>query len=854
AALIDEFQDTDPLQYEIFRRIYAGGNGLLYLIGDPKQAIYSFRGADIYAYLEAAAEADRTYTLEKNWRADAGLIRGLNTLFAKTPNPFLFPQIQYRPAESADPEGIEADGAEAEEKSAPLQIWFVARPPEHKKPLSKEQAGDRIMDAVAREVSRLLERDGGETLPAGCRGLDARDIAILVRTNRQAREMQQRLKAFGIPGIIHGTESLFSTGEASELRRILLAMGDPANERYLRTALASCLFGLTGEELYNLFNDQLEWERRCRQFIAYHELWQKHGFMRMMQVFLSDQDVGSRLLSFPDGERQLTNFLHLVEVLHQIALDEGLGVSGLIKWFERAVGEESESNGASNRPVGARTEEQMRLETDEPAVRIVTIHRSKGLQYPVTFCPFLWDVPKQATGEKAFHDENDRLTLAFDAETWEENRWKAAWEDLAESLRLLYVALTRAKSRCYVAWGNINMAERSAIAYLLHPNTEGERVKAEAPILSKSAFLTDREIVDELRDLERKAEGGICVTTLPESGESSPVTVPGAGPGGKTTTVDGYPPGRVGPPDGSALSFREFKGRIIRDWRLTSFSALTSGRQERPGIEMPDHDELLAGYTRQTEEPGEGIFAFPRGSRAGVFFHALFESLDFREREPARLKGLVADTLAAFGFEGLWEPVILDAVRRVLSLPLDGDRLQLSEIEKRRTLREMEFLFPLARIEPEGMGALFSAIPGTPEPGEGSHLSAKLEGLGFQPVRGFLKGFIDLVFVYEGRYYLADWKSNYLGPSIQDYDRDRISRVMEEEYYFLQYHLYALALHRYLSHTLGQYDYERHFGGVYYLFLRGIDPVSGSGYGLFHDRPSEQLIWKLDRYFSGEPL
>ncbi len=454
------------------------------------------------------------------------------------------------------------------------------------------------------------------------------------------------------------------------------------------------------------------------------------------------------------------------------------------------------------------------------------------------------------------------LWLDLSSELLSEHHKQQRYEEIAESLRLLYVALTRAKSRCYVAWGNIRSADRSALAYLLHPNRSESEKMLEAGVVSRLKVLSDELIIKDLKALEKKSENAIHVSMLDEIQLSKDGREGAPSPGADRQ---------------AAWELRRFAGHIPKELRITSYSALLRRRQgvgshaalggaafrgaaiRLTDIDLADHDTVLLRRT-ESEQPdsdskgtgrgneaaghGDDIFAFPKGARAGNFFHSVFERIDFAQAGDGNRDAIIEQCLAAFGFDNTWAPVVEDTVRRTVSLPLTSEGLQLSRIERDARISELEFLFSLETIDPAGLGRIFHE---NGEPGVGD----QLQELSFSSVHGYLKGFIDLVFRYEDRYYLVDWKSNHLGSQSSSYHRDILADVMVEEYYVLQYHLYSVALHRYLEQHVPQYSYRRHFGGIFYLFIRGIDARQGPEYGLFQDLPQESLIMSLDAYIKG---
>lgn len=812
AALIDEFQDTDPIQYAIFHTIYQDSGQPVFLVGDPKQAIYSFRGADVFTYLRASQQASHNHTLSTNWRSAPDLVTAVNTLFAQRRDPFLLGQIPFqtvRPAAHEQPRLVADDGADA-----PLRFWFVNAPADEKR-WNKAEATAQIAHATAGQIATLLklgqqgsayiaERDQPRSLHGG-------DIAVLVRDRFQAQHLRRALLAVGVPCVQQSRDSVLHSNEAADLERVLRAIADPPQEPLVRAALLTDLFGLTAAELYALGQQDRDWEALLMEFTDYHERWRDQGFMPMLRHLLMRRDGYRRLLAYQDGERRLTNLLHLAELLQQASLQQRLGLAGLVKWL------------AEQRQAPADDDEfrQLRLESDAQLVKIVTVHKSKGLEYPIVFCPFLWEprlsAERKETTILQFHDPDADYQAVLDmgSPRLEEQRPLAVREQLAEELRLTYVALTRAKFRCYVVWGAISQAEKSALAWLLHPPpVVGPGDDPLTVNRQRVAVMTDAVMLGELRRLAQRAGGAIHVAPLP------------------TLTVAPYRPD-----DGAAptLTARHFSGRIRSGWRFTSFSAL----QERRDDSGSDYDPALPAVEPVSDE--RNTFTFPQGARAGRCLHAIFEMLDFTAAE--QWPTVVTEKLARYGFAADWAEVVTAWVARVLHTPLDADgRVTLAGVKRAQRLTELEFLYPFEALDATVVKDLVQHHwPG---------LGAALERLDFRWLAGFMRGFIDLVFASGGRFYLVDYKSNWLGGQPADYQGEALTTAMIAGGYPLQYLIYTLALHRYLRQRLPGYDYARDFAGVRYLFLRGMDPVLGAASGVFADRPPPPLIAALDQYLA----
>ncbi len=840
AALIDEFQDTDPIQYAIFHAVFGGEDHTLFLIGDPKQAIYSFRGADIFAYMQAAGAVKTGYTLDRNWRSEPGLVEAVNALFSRAGNPFVYKEISFRPAAAAPMAGRNILTIEGT-RPAPLEWWFIPAVlfTQSDKPLSKEAVRRFIANAVAAEISHLVRLGRERRAMIGQSQLEEGDMAVLVRTNREARLIQRALQALRIASVLASEENIFDSHEARELLQVLQGIAWPARENLVRGALATDILGADGNALEKWRHDEAGWSARLETFRQDHDLWKTRGFMRMFQTLTLREGVRSRLLSFPDGERRLTNLLHLAEILHQESITRKLDSKRLQQWLDQQLNGEGREG---------RDEHLLRLESDSRAVKILTIHKSKGLEYPVVFCPFAWGSSRIARGPFSFHDEsrNRELTLELGSTNQNAHRLSAERERLAENCRLLYVALTRAKHRCYFLWGRINETGSSAPAYLFHwakADMHQDGGEGIVDVLEKRvASLSDQEMRGDLERIAAESGGTIRLRELP--------------------VTPGIPlPQR---PDAfEAIACRTFKGRIDPSWKVASYSLLVSAPPAL--MDLPDRDAALSptpssapGFPAhypllpRREERTEGvadrrIFSFPGGARTGILIHDILEQFDFTECNPDVIRRLVDEKLRVYGFDGQWEEILIKMLQNVAACPLPlpaaseagcAPAFTLSQISKHARLNELEFYFPLRMLSRQKLGDLFG----------GDELKKTgLERLNFNPIRGFMHGFIDLVFEHEGRFYLADWKSNILGPGIADYAPASLRKAMEAHFYVLQSRLYAVALHQYLALRLPDYQYDTHFGGVYYLFVRGMDPACGPEYGVHAELPDRRFVERLSR-------
>ena len=752
AALIDEFQDTDPVQYSIFRRLFSGSGQPLAFIGDPKQAIYSFRGADVFTYMNAAREAARDFTLTTNWRSESRLVRAVNTIFTRRTDPFVFEEIPFIEVEAnpqADARLLLVDG----QQEPPFQLW------------THRQKKD-LPEVVASEIVRLLH--GNVTI--GDAPLEPPHIAVLTSTNDQASEMQHALRKRGVPSVLYSGANIYTTREAHELIEILAAVIQPGHERLVRAALCTDALGLSGNDIDELSRDESAFEAHLLHFQEFHQTWRALGFIQMLNQLARTYKVRPRLLRYADGERRLTNFLHLIELLHTACVERRLGMNGLHKWLAHQMGGESYAD---------REAHELRLESDARAVRLITVHKSKGLEYPVVFCPFVGHVHKQLRA--SFHDEKNawRLTVDLsDAKAFAAEREKEA---LAERVRQFYVALTRARHRCTMIWRATNRPDKSA----------------------PTRFLGNES------DAAIASGDDICVSDLPAA------------------TAGRYIANAVALP---ALAPRIFHGSIDRSWGQASFTKLISGR------ELDDaSDEVVAVEpAREPIEPApmRGMHAFPRGLAAGTALHGIIEHAVFDNLADA--EGLVSRKLRAHNIPGQ-EEIVLRHLHDLAATPLEG--FTLAETTENSRVPELEFWFPITSLTTKKLAEAF-----------GHEVRLQLDRLRFSPVNGLMNGKIDLVVEHRDRFYFLDWKSNWLGPDVDAYGPEALRAAMEHHFYPLQLSLYSVALHRYLRQRKPDYDYEQHFGGAFYVFLRGIDPAR-PGHGIYHERLTRKRVEELSALF-----
>lgn len=815
-ALIDEFQDTDQLQSDIFFDCFAGQR--LFLVGDPKQSIYGFRGADLGAYLRARGKAQQAWTLDRNFRSHPDLVHGVQQLFAAH-QPFFDANIDMPAVQPAiDAAARSIDGV----RGGPLQLRCLPPTTNQKgelKPRDKGELQGSILADVAAECAALLQ--SGARLDD--RPLRASDIAILTRSNRDAAAAQRALRDVGVHAVIGSAGDIFATDEVQDFALLLSALVHPGDLRRLRAAMTTVLWGEGLATVQRLDRDaDPRQQAALQQLEAWRRRWQQDGILCMFEDLRMQLALESRLLQRADGERRLTNYLQLAELLQHAEHHRHLGPEALLQWLLREQSRKEDIDGRQR---------ELRLESDADAVRIVTVHGSKGLEYEVVFCPFLWQakVPK---GQR-FLAPNDAglgfdywLSVSEDRE--QQLAQRRAEVQLAEDLRLCYVALTRARRRLYVYDAAAKDAEHSALAWLLHRGDDQDPA-------GWSARCGDR-LAEWPTDAQRvaKASGGKieCVVLTRPAAPTALLRGPASSP---------------------EVAVRPFPTRPLDPYTITSFTALLARAQDQlelrdhaePALEAPlDDPTALPAPTEPTE-----LFAFARGAAAGTCLHEALEHFEFAAAEPAAAALAVAErTLRRHNLlVASAHPAPLDPTAAVAAMLLDivqvrwpGTELRLCEIPPQRRAPEWQFFLDVGPIAPQRLADVLRR-----------HGDLELRGyadrllrLSPQQLHGFLSGFVDLVACHQDRYYLFDWKSNWLSNRAADYDDSALHDDMQRHDYVLQYLLYAVALHRHLGRQQPGYDYDLHFGGIGYAYLRAVKP--DSALGLYFRKPVRAVVEALD--------
>lgn len=805
-ALVDEFQDTDDRQWGIFQRVFgdseetreAGLAPALFLIGDPKQAIYGFRGGDIHTYLKAKRQADAAPALDRNFRSRPAVLHAIEALYANAgERAFLEADIAFEPVHPGSTR-VDADFLR-DGMPAPgltVRVLHNTEGGDLKADPSRQQASDACVAAIHQILSEARE---GRALLRGA-PVQPGDIAVLVRSHKEATRIQQALGAVGIPAVAAGKQSLYATPEAHDLRLLLLALLQPADEGRLRAALSTVLLGEDAEAI-----DALEREGDAQRsfqvrLLEWRERWQRGGPFAVIADLCAEH--AERLLGLLDGERRLTNYLQLGELLQQAA-GQTLGMHGLLDWLQVQMAHADQDD----------EQQLLRLESDARRVQIITLHKSKGLEYPLVFLPFVGiggGAPNTEANCTVYANGRRELHWKLDKDdSWSAASTRSAQEQEAEDARLLYVGLTRAEHALWIAAGDLAGLARTRLAPML---SDLEALRAHPDIAV----------------IEGPVEPRPAQLAFEREGELPPV--------------------------------RALTRRVPHDWWVYSFTQLAhadAGHDTDAAateVPAPAADEPAGvDLTLETEQPAVPLEEIdPRfmGSRFGNVLHDALENTDFAQwggwqaGQPA--PGEEAEVLrASLRAEGYAEEDLDDGVAmltalvgQTLTVPLpEGGALHDLPAEARRA--EIEFHFAM---QPTAVPALLTLLHahGLVRDRHGFGTRRRLEGL--------MTGKIDLTYVRAERWYVLDYKSNRL----PGYDAARLASAMQHSEYDLQALIYTVALHRWLRFRLGaQYDYTRDMGGIRYLFCRGLDARREDSPGLYAHRFDPALVDALDALFAG---
>lgn len=832
-ALVDEFQDTDPQQFSILKAIYYHQpQSALYMIGDPKQAIYGFRGGDIFAYLSARKDCDHQWLMDTNWRSSAEMITGYNRLFygnhlSKPTQDVFGYNIPYLPVNASSKA---AGKVFSDSQFNALQ--FVHFNVEQESKSGKDKAVKQSYRAnmahwCANEIVRLLASPELNIVSG--------DIALLVRDGTEAANIKQALNDCGLASVFMSNRAnLLQSEQTTQLLQVLKGILFLENDRLYTAALASPLMGFNREKLIALQHDEHQWQQLKISFEKLRNEWQYKGFISMALQLMHQHFhlVGDD--NSPDNnlDRALTNLLHLFELL-QSASQRHRQPQELLFWFEQ-----------QSQIDNPEVEAELRLESDENLIRIITQHGSKGMEYPVVFVPYATrhkDPLKFGNRNVSlieFHDEHGTLQHSLDGN--EAAKASMAAEAYAEAIRLLYVAVTRAEKRCYILSSAFEHFDKSPL---------GKSLK----------WTADTDIPAQLMQLAQDNPNEIALEVLDNYNVSNELDN-----SCNDSDVNELISNKVANfKTESRASVAKFKGKIERDWWLSSFSALSKNLRH-DGVSSPDRDtqiqvsaEEQSSHKAMLNTEPELRFTLTKGAQTGNLLHDILEHTDFSA--PNWQKSchwpLLKYGESNLAVQGNGEVLLIQWLEEILRTPLNNEQLSLAELDHYDTLRETEFYYPMQSASSRTLIKLLTEhrnhFCNTPASQYKSRSHVHLPS--YQQLKGMMHGFIDLIFQADGKYYVCDYKSTHLGEQYSDYNHYAMRENIEKNHYDLQYLIYSLALHRHLKYTLADYDPEQHFGGVYYLYLRGMtDQTEHQDCGVYYRQIKVAELTQLDNIFAGE--
>ena len=803
-ALIDEFQDTDPLQYGIFDTLFRAHHKPVFLVGDPKQAIYRFRGADIHAYLQAKHDADAHHTLDTNRRTHQTLVKSVNALFLNKAKPFVLDNIDYIDVHAA------REHSKLSANDAPLVVQWLMQDDEDT--LNKDKARQRAAEYCAADIARhlALSQQGKLTYNKGL--LQAKHIAVLVRTHNEGEKVREVLsKEHGISSVILSRDSVFASAHALPVLTLLQWWQNPQQQGLLRSVLASELLAYRSSDLQRLNqvehqNELIAWMEDALQA---QQLWHKRGIYAAWQMFDHKRGISADLLRRGD-KRGLTNVQQLFELLAHEA-GERFGAESLLQWL-------SERIAAADTPDSA----SLRLESDEELVKIVTMHASKGLEYPLVFCPFAWDSRDfKADDFNLIHAADGSVSVVSEPCLDDDDKLRLKEDDFSESLRLLYVALTRAAEKLVLSACIIADSDENVLNYLITPERDSNLAaikthwKTHLPAAEKKADDAQKEAAagskrqQWYRELWQNWATEHDINLLWQA----------------------HKPEYAGLYDNSrGLIQYQAANADLPYYRLqeyTSFSGLsrhvTHVAQEELVPELDAAELQAASDSPETtdteaEENAYSIFNFQRGTEAGLCMHAILEVTDFSLTAASQSERYLA-ILEQYQIAPEWYPALYQMIDATRLAKLDAD-VCLADLSRKQYLPEMGFVLRADDFNAAEIGKWLqnSSLP--------VNMKSALQGVTFRDISGFLNGFIDLTCIASnGRVYVIDYKSNHLGMHVSEYTERALDHAITDHRYYLQALIYALAVERYLQGR----GYKADAIHIRYLFLRGMQAESNQG-------------------------
>jgi exodeoxyribonuclease V beta subunit len=825
-VLVDEFQDTDPEQWEVIERGFVQTGAHVVLIGDPKQAIYAFRGADVYAYLRAVRSAHEQATLLTNWRSDQDLLDAHDALFANAQ--LGHPGIVYRTVRAAagrersrlqgapDGRAMRFRVVPRDSRLLSTNQWGMIDRPSAEDFIARDLAGDAV--ALLRSEARVDER-------VVCPG----DLAVLVRTNAQAALVQRRLTEAGVPAVVNGAGSVFATDTAQDWLRLLESLERPSATSRAHAAALTCFIGWSAQRLAAAIADASpEWEETHQRLHDWARILRGRGVASLVETVTAGEDLPARMLATTDGERRLTDLRHIGQLLHGAAVADQLGPTALAAWLRARI---DEGEGEEERT--------RRLESDDDAVQVLTVHRSKGAEYPIVYAPFLWPGWSPRDNPPVyFHggaDDQRRLDVAREGPAYDRHLRQNTVEQRGEDLRLAYVALTRARHQTVLWWAASAQTRHSALTRLLFSRAQDGTVATDGGAAPK-----DPAVIARLQELQSTAPHAISVAWAEPD-------------------LDAHWSPELR--ERGELVASAFERSLDLRWRRTSYTDMTAAsyeahvgsEPEEPLIDdEPDADEPVAATALATA-PELALPALlgdmPVGADVGTFVHGVLEATDFAAADlGAELRARIAQVRSVRAVD-IGDPgLVAEGLEQMICTPL-GDvvgGIALRQVGRADRLDELGFELPLAGGDAPGDGfvtveriaeVLRGELPkGDPLAGYAARLDDPFLR---RSVRGYLTGSLDLVLRLPGsvpRFAVLDYKTNWLGEHGEPltsfhYRPAALAAEMYRHHYALQALLYTVALHRFLRWRMPDYDPGAHLAGVAYLFVRGMTGSGGLGFG-----------------------
>ena len=759
AVFVDEFQDTDRQQFEIFDQAF-GNNTILFYIGDPKQSIYAWRKADIFTYFKARSTAKHVYGMNQNYRSSAIFIAAMNRFFLPHEefDTFFFgtdeEAIRYHPVESPD---LNKRGRLLKEGRPAIPISVFRAPNE-----------SGLKEQVASQVALLLQdKTYSVTNNENSRAVVPSDIGILVRTGRQGRAVKISLAKLGIPAVTIDESKVLQSDEASYLLYLMDAMESP-DRSSINRALLSPFTGFNTEDII-LLDD----EKTLGLFNKYKLSWQQEGIFTALMAFIADFGTKKILLQQHSemGERILTNLLQLTELLHQVQSRKNLSMAELISWLKRGI----------DGMVTEGDEYVQRVESDEDAVKIVTIHKSKGLEYNIVLAPFLdfYMGDKDSFFSFRSPETGDYIGVEKSRITQQQQEWNHRQAE-QENRRLLYVALTRTVYKCFI-FKNEHHKSSTLSTFL------NSLVSAPPSLIAFEKDLP-ADPVQPYRKLKIN----------------------------------------VAPVKAAPVHFQ----LLEPNWRKMSYTMLAAKGDTSPRARSEKRQDPYETFIMHT---------LKRGAKTGNLLHYIFENINFAEE--THWERVIIEAIRRYvpGQQDLYLPMLRQLLQHVFNTEINIGRsnFTLASIDFKKRIAEFEFDFPVPEFVPDLLNGLSDDLSSIRVKGVQELSSRQLEGI--------MNGKMDLFFEHQGCYYILDWKSNYLGPLPEDYTHTALATTMNESNYHLQYLIYTLAAKKYLESRVPGFDYEKQFGGVIYLFVRGMR--MGTDTGIFAYRPALSRILQFQDFF-----